>query len=79
MLYGVGIAAFMFRIDCRDMVNERKSDFELLEHVIKGVHIEGQGPRNHRMVPRLLDHVDDGATTVKRRPAAKPERGSRPR
>ena len=56
---------------------ERKSDFELLEHVIKGVHIEGSGLSNHRLVPRLLDHIDEDAVPVLQRPRqSKPERGS---
>jgi hypothetical protein len=58
------------------MVSKRKSDFELLEHVIKGVHVEGRGPRNHRVVPRLLDHIDDGAVPIKRGPAEGSDRES---
>ena len=59
------------------MDTERKSDFELLEHVIKGVHIEGSGSSNHRLVPRLLDHIDEDAVPFQKRPReSKPERGS---
>jgi hypothetical protein len=40
------------------MLDERKSEFELLEHVIKGVHVEGSGPKNHRVVVRPMEHIN---------------------
>jgi hypothetical protein len=50
------------------MLEDKKSAFELLEHVLKGVHVEGRGPKNHRIVPRPLDRADDA-----------PDKGRRPK
>jgi hypothetical protein len=56
-----------------DVLEDKKSAFELLEHVLKGVHVEGRGPKNHRIVPRQLDRADD-APDKRQRPKPKRSR-----
>ncbi|MGH7342839.1 MAG: hypothetical protein ACREKH_20335 [Candidatus Rokuibacteriota bacterium] len=36
-----------------------QSSIDVLEHVVKGVHVESRGPHNHRVMPRPLDEIND--------------------
>jgi len=55
-----------------DVLKKEAGRFEVLEHVVKGVHVEGRGPRNHRVVRRPLDRINEAAPrTAKRKTARK--------
>lgn len=40
-------------------MKKQKSQVELLEHVVKGIHIEGQDERNGRVMPRPMERISD--------------------
>lgn len=50
------------------MLKKDKEQFELLEHVIKGVHVHGRGSDNNRVLPRPLDQMDDAPPRTRKQP-----------
>lgn len=43
------------------------SPIDVLERVVKGVHVESHGPHNHRVMPRPLDRINDSPPTPAKR------------
>ncbi len=70
-----GAQLALFRISAgMPSVKGDQSSIDLLEHVVKGVHIESRGPNNHRVMPRPLDRINDEAPTLARRPRGRKKR-----
>lgn len=44
-----------------------QSSIDVLEHVVKGVHVEGRGRHNTRVMPRPLDQINDTPPRLARR------------
>ena len=41
------------------MLKKEKEQFDMLEHVVKGVHVYGAERNNGRVVARPLDRIED--------------------
>jgi hypothetical protein len=52
---------------------------DVLERVVKGVHIDARGRRNSRVMPRPLDRINDAPPRSPKRPPAKTRRARRKR
>jgi hypothetical protein len=54
-----------------------QSSIDVLERVVKGVHIEGRGHRNSRVMPRPLDRINDAPPRLARRPRRRNRRAAK--
>ena len=49
-------------------VKRSQDSIDVLEHVVKGVHVNGRGRQNGRVMPRPLDRISDTPPRSPRRP-----------
>lgn len=54
-------------------VERKQNPIDVLERVVKGVHVEGRGRHNNRVMPRPLDRINDAPPPAPRRSPRKPQ------
>lgn len=54
------------------MLKQDKEPVDMLDHVVKGVHVYGTERKSGRVVPRPLDRIDDRRQRASRRKPSKP-------
>jgi hypothetical protein len=62
-------AQLAFRDGSNDMssLKREQNSIDVLEHVVKGVHVDGRGRHNNRVMPRPLDRINDSPPRPPRR------------
>ena len=58
-------------------LKREQNPIDVLERVVKGVHIDARGRHNNRVMPRPLDRINDAPPRPPRRPRRRGKRARR--